>query len=360
MPTTLRVVDSVTLQILVDNSIEWMTKLPDGFTHEARQHLANKPRIDDVTGAPFVDLDKYCCGAHGLSVLITTRCWNEVHHTLFDTGPEALSIERNLASLDVDMTRVSRIVLSHWHRDHSGGIPAALKYAKKQGHTKPVVVDLHPDRPLARGIAPGGTVIGRLPEDPTFEQIEAAGGKVELHSHHHTVGGMTVWISGEIPRVTSYEEGLPGAVTWYVDENGQGDWQPDELILDERYAVINVKGKGLVIISSCSHAGIVNVLKDAVTRFMRPVYMIVAGFHLAGPELAHRIAPTVEFISKHLKPTPAYILPVHCSGFDAKVALREAMGDRCVPAGTGLKVDIEGDDDAEARMPRAKYSDTDE
>ncbi|EJU04313.1 hypothetical protein DACRYDRAFT_48508 [Dacryopinax primogenitus] len=346
----LKIVDSCILQIVVDNSIEWMTKFPAGFTSEIATHLQDKPRIDEKTGAPFVDLDRYCCAAHGLSLLITTRLGNQTHCTLFDTGPDALTLERNLASLKVDMTKVERIVLSHWHRDHSGGIIAALKHATKQGKKAPIVVDLHPDRPFARGIAPNGQLIGRLPEDPTFEEIEFVGGKVETHAESHTVAGKTVWISGEIPRVTSYEEGLLGAVTWYEERNGDGDWQPDELILDERYSAINVKGKGLIIISSCSHAGIVNVLKDAVQRFKRPIYMIVGGLHLAGPELQHRIRPTVEFIAKGLHPTPTYVLPLHCTGFNAKVALREAMGDIVVPAATGVKIDVGGDDAAEETL----------
>jgi len=343
----LRIVDSCTIQIIVDNSIEWFNQFPPGVTTEMATHLRDHPKMDEKLGVPVVDLDKYCCGAHGLSLLITTRCWNETHYTLFDTGPESLTIERNLASLNVDMSKVERIVLSHWHRDHSGGIVAALKLAAKQGKKDPIVVDLHPDRPFARGIAPNGNLIGRLPEDPTFEEIEFVGGKVETHAEAHTIAGKTVWISGEIPRVTSFEAGLLGAVTWYEERDGDGDWQPDELILDERYGAIDVKGKGLIVISSCSHAGIVNVLKDAVQRFKRPIHMILGGFHLAGVDLAHRIPPTVEFISKHLQPTPKYVLPVHCTGFNAKVALREALGDVVVPAGTGITIDIEGDDEAE-------------
>jgi len=343
----LRLVDSCTIQVVVDNAIEWFSQFPEGFTNEMKFHILNTPRVDEVTGAPFVDLDKYCCGAHGLSLLITTRCWNEEHTILFDTGPESLTIERNLASLNVDMTKVERIVLSHWHRDHSGGIIAALKHAAKQGKKDAIIVDLHPDRPFARGIAPNGNIIGRLPEDPTFEEIEFVGGKVETHAEAHTIAGKTVWISGEIPRVTTYEEGLLGAVTWYEERDGEGDWQPDELILDERYAAIDVKGKGLIVFSSCSHAGIVNVLKDAVQRFKRPIYMVLGGFHLAGPELAHRVKPTVDFMAKQIQPTPKYILPLHCTGFNAKVALREALGDVVVPAGTGITIDVDGDDAAE-------------
>jgi 7,8-dihydropterin-6-yl-methyl-4-(beta-D-ribofuranosyl)aminobenzene 5'-phosphate synthase len=118
----------------------------------------------------------------------------------------------------------------------------------------------------------------------------------------------------------------------------------------------------------------VNVVKDAVEMFSRPIYMvvlssytsdcrvvnftsrlvkIVGGLHLAGPELADRIKPTVHFLSEALIPAPTYVLPMHCSGFATKVALEAALGEGCVPAGAGHKVIINGvpEDDASLRPP---------
>ena len=116
-----------------------------------------------------------------------------------------------------------------------------------------------------------------------------------------------------------------------------------------------------------------NVVKDAVEKFSRPIYMvllssctsdcrfdsisrpvkIVGGLHLAGPELADRIKPTVHFLSEALIPAPTYVLPMHCSGFATKVALEAALGDGCVPAGAGHKVIINGvpEEDASLRHP---------
>jgi len=84
----------------------------------------------------------------------------------------------------------------------------------------------------------------------------------------------------------------------------------------------------------------VNVVKDAVATFGRPVYMIVGGLHLAGPELARRIPPTVDFLATTLVPAPTYVLPMHCSGFAVKCALAAALGEGCVPAGAGMKAVI--------------------
>jgi len=253
---------------------------------------------------------------------------------------------------------VERIILSHWHADHSGGMLTFLGL-RKQGmgimplhdtihHDKSCVVDIHPDRPIARGIAPRGEIIGRLPSDPTFEAIVQAGGVVETHDEGHTVADDELWVSGEIPRVTWFEKGLPGAVRWVgVESEKKGSWVPEEDIMDERYAAADVAGKGLVLFSACSHAGIVNVVKDAVNRFKRPIHMIVGGLHLSSPDLLERIQPTVDFLSSKMRPAPTYVLPMHCSGFACKVALEHALGEGCVPAGTGIKVEVEGDRDAD-------------
>ncbi|KAI8994090.1 beta-lactamase-like protein [Trametes punicea] len=341
-----KAVDRLTITFVVDNCIEWMTKLPPGFIHEVPQHLTHPdvPR-DPLTGVPFVDLEHFCCGAHGFSALIETHIQDaEPILTLFDTGPDSRSIIRNIEALKIPVERIERVVLSHWHSDHSGGLLSFLRYRKEHApsDTPACVADLHPDRPIARGIAPsGGKVVGRLPDDPTFEQVEELGGVVEKNADGHAVAGGTVWVSGEIPRVTHFEGGLPSGVRW-VEKEGQGEWVKEEDIMDERYAAIDVVGRGLVIFSACSHAGIVNVVKDAVEKFSRPVYMIIGGLHLAGTELVDRIPPTVNYLANQMRPAPMYVLPMHCSGFAAKVALEHALGEGCVPAGVGHKVIVEG------------------
>ena len=84
---------------------------------------------------------------------------------------------------------------------------------------------------------------------------------------------------------------------------------------------------------------------------------VIGGLHLAGPELVPRIPDTVHFLANELRPAPTYILPMHCSGFQSKVALQQALGEGCVPAGVGIKVDIRGDRAAEARLLPAVFPD---
>ncbi|KZT27538.1 hypothetical protein NEOLEDRAFT_1154925 [Neolentinus lepideus HHB14362 ss-1] len=355
----LKRVDHFAVTFLVDNSIEWFTKLPPGFKHEMHQHLADHPVSDPLTGTPFLDLENYCCGAHGFSALIETSLGGDAkHYTLFDTGPDSRSLVRNVESMKVPVGQVGRVILSHWHGDHSGGLLSLLRHRKKvirEGNTDAlpkIAVDLHPSRPIARGIAPPpyDVVIARLPVDPTFEEIESEGGTVELSDVGHVVADGTVFVSGEIPRITDFEGGLLGGMRW-IEEDGKGHWVAENHIMDERYALVDVVGKGLVIFTACSHAGVVNVVRDAVSKFSRPVYMVIGGLHLVGGDLEERIAPTIDFLANKLVPAPVYVLPMHCSGFAAKMALREALGDGCVPAGTGHRFEVSGDAEFDKRLP---------
>ncbi|CAA7259091.1 unnamed protein product [Cyclocybe aegerita] len=347
MPPNLKTVDRLTITFLVDNTIEW---------RELQQHV-NQPGhgvYDEEKKVPVLDFDNFCCGAHGFAALIETFVEGEEtsHLTLFDTGPDSQSLVRNIRAMQTPTEKIERVITSHWHSDHTGGLLSFLELRRAKFQSAGLtglacIVDVHPNRPILRGIAPGphyDKVLCALPPDPTFEEIEQLGGVLEKHAEGHAVSGDTIWVSGEIPRVTEYESGILGGMRW-VSGSGSGEsgkWIFDRLIMDERYAAIDVAGKGLVVFSSCSHAGIVNVVKDAINMFARPIYMVIGGLHLAGPEFGPRIPVTVEFLSKTLRPAPAFILPMHCSGFQAKVALENAFGEGCVPAGAGHKVNIVG------------------
>jgi 7,8-dihydropterin-6-yl-methyl-4-(beta-D-ribofuranosyl)aminobenzene 5'-phosphate synthase len=139
---------------------------------------------------------------------------------LFDSGPDPRAIERNIAALKIPVEEIDRVVLSHWHRDHSGGILKFLELRQRTQAPNEVVVDLHPDRPTVRGTAPPPykRVVNRLPEDPTFEGVQVAGGRVEKHAEGHVVQDGTVFVSGEILRGVPHEQGLLGGSRWIEGE----------------------------------------------------------------------------------------------------------------------------------------------
>ena len=147
-----------------------------------------------------------------------------------------------MARSRADLSGVEHVHLSHWHRDHSGGLPRAIsliKSARVQAGSalRPPVVDVHPDRPVFRGFRTE-TFVASLEADPTFEELEAAGGKVVKRDEPHGVLEDMFLVSGEVPRRTGYEVGFPRGVRL----NGEGEWVPDELIRDERFVVCNLKG----------------------------------------------------------------------------------------------------------------------
>ena len=186
-------------------------------------------------------MDRICCSAHGLSLLITGTQDGESHSVLFDTGPEEHAFERNARRLGADVGKVEVIQLSHWHRDHSGGMLKAISMineARKE-NLPPLQVDLHPARPLYRGNQPPEFPVVSLEADPTFSEIEAAGAQVVKSDKPHTVCENYFLVSGEIPRVTEYEKGLRFGVR--CDSLDEG-WEKDEEMADERFLMCKLKG----------------------------------------------------------------------------------------------------------------------
>jgi 7,8-dihydropterin-6-yl-methyl-4-(beta-D-ribofuranosyl)aminobenzene 5'-phosphate synthase len=176
---------------------------------------------------------------------------------LFDTGPTATIWEANVRRLGIRLELIDIIVLSHWHKDHSGiqsltqihfyllitqgGMIRAVEMIsaarKSVAKSAPVVVDLHPDRPAFRGFRTPMGIIS-LQADPSFDELEVAGARVNTNAQTHVVGNGSFLISGEIPRTTAYEVGLLRGMRF---EHGKG-WVEDEMIRDERFVMCNLKG----------------------------------------------------------------------------------------------------------------------
>jgi 7,8-dihydropterin-6-yl-methyl-4-(beta-D-ribofuranosyl)aminobenzene 5'-phosphate synthase len=194
-------------------------------------------------------------------------------------------------------------------------VVAAIAHARAAAGLPPPVVDLHPDRPDQRGIKGPDGLFSLLPPEPTFDAIIAAGGRVETNDQPHLLGRELFLASGMIPRVTPYETGLAGHHSFR-----QGAVEADPLILDERFVAASVRGRGLSVLSACSHAGVVNAcLQAKVLVPDTPIDVVLGGYHLAGRAMEERIEATVRDLDEVIKAT--VVAPGHCTGWRAKAAL---------------------------------------
>jgi 7,8-dihydropterin-6-yl-methyl-4-(beta-D-ribofuranosyl)aminobenzene 5'-phosphate synthase len=254
---------------------------------------------------------------------------------LFDVGPYADVWLDNARRLRVDLSKIEYVFLSHWHFDHSGGFPdviAAISQARSRAKLPPPVVDLHPDRPDQRGILLPNGVMLMLPEEPTLEAIAAAGGEIVLHNQPHPVCDGFFFASGEIDRITDYENGLVGHHSFRG-----GDGKPDPLIMDERFMAAYVPGRGVTVLSACSHAGIVNACLGLKQQFPHtPVDVVLGGYHLAGKAMETRIDPTVHDLKARIE--PRLVAPGHCTGWRAKAQLADTFAPgRYAPSVVGTR-----------------------
>ncbi len=202
----------------------------------------------------------------------------------------------------------------------------AIEMVRAANGGQAVPLHLHPGMFRERGSRqPDG---GVLPMDrvPNPAEWDAMGAQPIVSREPAVIAGH-VLVSGEIPRVTDYETGLPGQVC-RADDNAP--WQPDEWLADERFVAVNLRGKGLVVFSACSHCGIVNVLHEA-RRLMPeiPLLAVMGGFHLSGTN--ERVIPqTVADLGGF---GLRWMFPSHCTGWRALNALERAHGEGVVVPG---------------------------
>ena len=314
------ILDELVLTVVVDNETDTLSSIDAGVTQlpEMASLLGRVPPTREYDGHPGICVfDQLCVACHGLSVLVTGRKGAETRTVLFDVGPYGDVWLDNAERLGIDLASIAELFLSHWHADHSGGFPIvvdAIASARAASGLPALVVNLHPDRPDQRGVLLPSGLMALLPPEPTFEEIEGAGGKIALNAEPHLVGDLFVG-SGLIERVTTYEVGLAGHHSFRGEH-----CEPDPLILDERFLTASLRGRGVSVLSACSHAGVVNACLGAMEIFPdTPVDVVLGGYHLAGAAMEERIGDTVNDLAQLVR--PRIVAPGHCTGWRAKAAL---------------------------------------
>jgi 7,8-dihydropterin-6-yl-methyl-4-(beta-D-ribofuranosyl)aminobenzene 5'-phosphate synthase len=314
--SALRPVDRLEVCVLVDNVLDLLSTVPKSVVPELPNLLA--AGLTELSG------EHNCCAAWGLSLVVRTWVGDERRTVLFDAGPEGGTLKANARKLKIDLSEVDAVVLSHGHWDHAGGLETALRAIGR-----PVPVHVNPGMFESRGVTlPAGRVLP-LADVPSPAALEKAGGVVVNDPAERTIASDSCYVSREIPRVTAYEKGFPPQ----VKRGPSGSWEPDPLLLDERFLAVHVRGRGIVVFSSCSHAGIVNVVTHAAALFNPvPIHAVFGGLHLSGAANEGWIDATVEDLARFRL---GVIVPAHCTGYRAVHRLIDRYGEAVVPSAVG-------------------------
>ena len=318
MKMRIKEVEKIEIQTLQDNYVDF-------FAFKENNQMVQRP-VPIKQTARGMELSQPPGAEHGWSSLITASAGETRKQLLFDFGWSEKGVAQNAELLGIDLTQVDLMALSHGHIDHFGGI----KSLYGQVNDPEVELVLHPAafRNPRYGKIMGDTIIYQ--PSLSREMLSALGVPiVETEVPLSVLDGMFLFLTG-IERKTSFEKGMPAV---YYRE---GDAEISDLIDDDSAIVMNLKDKGLVIVSGCGHAGIVNTIEYArKISGIEKIHAVIGGFHLTGPEFADRIAPTVESLKRiH----PDHVVPTHCTGRNAIAAIEQAMPEAFIVNMSGTKL----------------------
>jgi 7,8-dihydropterin-6-yl-methyl-4-(beta-D-ribofuranosyl)aminobenzene 5'-phosphate synthase len=294
--------------------------------------------IADSTDTVIRYTDKPLLAEHGLAALIDLK--EAGLRILWDAGMTRTALLENIRRMEIDLTTIDRIALSHGHRDHTGAMTDAIKaigvvpecrYWDKdatvdemrrwaKGSRVPLVA--HPAAFRERWrIRKDGSRVG--PAVAPRDEWEAAGAEVILSEGPYQLGP-GCWTTGGVPRRSFEKAGTPSTRHYR-----EGDEFIRDHLDDDQSIVINVKDKGLVIVAGCAHSGIVNTVSYAQEiSGVEQVWAIIGGFHLA-PASEGDIQRTIDELARDSL-RPKMIVPSHCTGFNAIRRFASRMPDEFV------------------------------
>lgn len=307
----LRPIDSVDLTIIVDNTIDAL--------------LVSSKQVHRETFAPGWSKRPKPVAEHGYSILFSFHKKGVERNILYDAGLTPETILHNVDTLGIQLENLDAIVLSHGHTDHHGGLLALIR---KLGKRKLPLI-FHPDAWRNRKVVlPSGAEVELPPPDQ--RALEREDVQLLEERGHSMLMDDEALVTGQVKRTTDFEKGFKNQ---YAEENGK--WEPDPWVWDDQGIICNINGKGLVVVSSCSHSGAINILRNArqITG-VEKVHAFVGGLHL--PAAFEPIIPQTvkEFETIH----PDVIVPGHCTGWKATHEIARRLPDSFVQSSVGTRI----------------------
>jgi 7,8-dihydropterin-6-yl-methyl-4-(beta-D-ribofuranosyl)aminobenzene 5'-phosphate synthase len=322
-PFAAPVVDRLSVRVIVDSRYE-------RFLPKATHKSCAIEHVGAIPGRPMTTL----AGEWGLSLHLESEAAGAKAQYLLDFGYTPEILNRNLTLLDIDPARLNGLILSHGHRDHYGGLAGfvvqhrhrmrddlALYVGAENVFREKWVRD-----PGGEGPVSWGAVDGMLLR---AEKVAS----VCCGTPHALEGAFT---SGYIER-TSFEEVTGGTLVEPEDHFTEAE-RRGKLVKDlhpeEHATCYIVQGRGLVVISSCGHAGIVNSVKTAMAvANVDRLHAVIGGFHLttSAPDYVEHTIDELEALN------PDVVLPMHCTGTGFIAAMQRRMPDRIVGSNVGTR-----------------------
>jgi 7,8-dihydropterin-6-yl-methyl-4-(beta-D-ribofuranosyl)aminobenzene 5'-phosphate synthase len=265
---------------------------------------------------------------HGYSLLLTVERAGQRASLLYDAGLGQDTALHNLDVLGVHVADLRAIVLSHGHADHHGGLIGMVRRLSRRG----LPLLLHPDVWRERKVVfPNGDELHMPP--PSHNDLDREGVDIIEERGPSLLLDDTVLVTGQVDRTTPFEKGFP--LQQMQTEEG---WQPDTWIWDDQAIVCHVKDKGLVVLSSCSHSGAINVLLHARRLTgVDTIYAFIGGLHLTGAIMAPVIPPTLDALAEI---APTLITPGHCTGWQATHEVARRFASAYIQSSVGTRLHL--------------------